>query len=179
MRKCRKSWLTHGISSRRVTHLPGVSFSPCNYMYIFYIWTGLNNGPPLIARRAISIMACTLFSKCVDLILFRDFVNLRRWEKRGDVFLSCNVAIEVDEAPPKKGHIRWDIITERQIIWIRALDDNDIQKLFITKFAVISPFERVGKKLHLSVTCEVSHEWLDFYQAPKNLCAYKERWRYE
>ena len=51
-------------------------------------------------------MACTLFSKCVDLILFRDFVNLRRWEKRGDVFLSCNVATEVDEAPPKKGHIR-------------------------------------------------------------------------
>lgn len=36
----------------------------------------------------------------------RDFVNLRRWEKRGDVFLSCNVATEVDEAPPKKGHIR-------------------------------------------------------------------------
>ena len=64
---------------------------------------------------------------------------------------------------------------ERSLIWIRALNDNDIQKLFITKFAVISPFVRVGKKLHLSVTCEVSHEWLDFYQAPKNVCAYKER----
>ena len=32
---------------------------------------------------------------------------------------------------------------------------------------MISPFVRVGKKLHLSDACEVSHEWLDFYQARK------------
>lgn len=36
----------------------------------------------------------------------RDFVNLRRWEKRGDVFVSCNASVEVDEVPPKKDHIR-------------------------------------------------------------------------
>lgn len=36
----------------------------------------------------------------------RDFVNLRRWEKRGDVFVSCNVAVECDEMPPKKEHVR-------------------------------------------------------------------------
>lgn len=36
----------------------------------------------------------------------RDFVNLRRWEKRGDVYVSCNVAVECEEMPPKKEHIR-------------------------------------------------------------------------
>lgn len=36
----------------------------------------------------------------------RDFVNLRRWEKRGDVFVSCNVGVECDEMPPKKEHVR-------------------------------------------------------------------------
>lgn len=36
----------------------------------------------------------------------RDFVNLRRWERRGDVFVSCNATIEIDELPPKKDHIR-------------------------------------------------------------------------
>lgn len=36
----------------------------------------------------------------------RDFVNLRRWEKRGDVFVSCNVSVECDEMPPKKEHVR-------------------------------------------------------------------------
>ena len=41
------------------------------------------------------------------LCVFRDFLNLRRWEKRGDVFLSCNVAVEYDEIPPTKEHIRF------------------------------------------------------------------------
>lgn len=40
------------------------------------------------------------------MVASRDFVNLRRWEKRGDVFLSCNVAVEVDEMPPKEEHVR-------------------------------------------------------------------------
>ena len=40
----------------------------------------------------------------------RDFVNLRRWEKRGDVFVSCNVAVECDEMPPKKEHVRYALI---------------------------------------------------------------------
>ena len=40
------------------------------------------------------------------LCVFRDFVNLRRWEKRGDVYVSCNVAVECEEMPPKREHIR-------------------------------------------------------------------------
>ncbi|KAJ7371294.1 StAR- lipid transfer protein 3 [Desmophyllum pertusum] len=40
------------------------------------------------------------------MVASRDFVNLRRWEKRGDVFVSCNVAVECEEMPPKKEHIR-------------------------------------------------------------------------
>ena len=33
-------------------------------------------------------------------------MNLRRWEKRGDVYVSCNVAVECEEMPPKKEHVR-------------------------------------------------------------------------
>ena len=33
-------------------------------------------------------------------------MNLRRWEKRGDVFVSSNVAVEIDEMPPKPEHVR-------------------------------------------------------------------------
>lgn len=36
----------------------------------------------------------------------RDFVNLRRWERRGDVFVSCNSTIVLDELPPKTDHVR-------------------------------------------------------------------------
>ncbi|KAL9967473.1 hypothetical protein ACROYT_G025698 [Oculina patagonica] len=40
------------------------------------------------------------------MVASRDFVNLRRWEKRGDVYVSCNVAVEYEEMPPKKEHVR-------------------------------------------------------------------------
>ncbi|XP_067021155.1 stAR-related lipid transfer protein 3-like [Acropora muricata] len=36
----------------------------------------------------------------------RDFVNLRRWERRGDVFVSCNSTIVLDDLPPKTDHVR-------------------------------------------------------------------------
>jgi len=40
------------------------------------------------------------------MVASRDFVNLRRWEKRGDVYVSCNVAVECEEMPPKQEHVR-------------------------------------------------------------------------
>ena len=50
----------------------------------------------------------TIYKKNYLLVHFvlRDFVNLRRWERRGDVFVSCNSTIVLDELPPKTDHVR-------------------------------------------------------------------------
>ncbi|EDO43620.1 predicted protein [Nematostella vectensis] len=39
-------------------------------------------------------------------LVTRDFVNLRHWQKRGNAYVSCNVSVEFDKMPPVKPHIR-------------------------------------------------------------------------
>lgn len=38
--------------------------------------------------------------------VFRDFVNLRHWQKMGKGYFSCNVSVKYDQMPPVKQYIR-------------------------------------------------------------------------